>query len=163
MGSSGRDGAPAGAGGARRPQARQQVRKTSGELDEERKQELIMEKKLRACRVSILPKGASYFEQPRAVLPPPPKKPPPPVISVEAVKKATNPIALRYWNQCSNTSSGGEETPVKVVHTNSSAEEKPPWVTSSEAASPPVMSRPEEKPKLPPKKVSVPNIMGRMG
>ena len=78
---------------------------------------------------------------------------------MEAVKKATNPIALRYWNQCSNTSSG-EETPVKVVHT-SSAEEKPPWVTSD--ASPPVMSRPEEKPKLPPKKVSVPNIVGRMG
>ena len=36
--------------------ASQPVRKTSGELDEERKQELIMEKKLRACRVSILPK-----------------------------------------------------------------------------------------------------------
>jgi hypothetical protein len=36
--------------------SQQQVRKTSGELDEERKQELIMEKKLRACRVSILPK-----------------------------------------------------------------------------------------------------------
>ena len=94
------------------------------------------------------------------MLPPPPKKPPPPVISVEAVKKATNPIALRYWNQCSNTSSG-EETPVKVVHA-SSTEEKPPWVTS-EASSPPVMARPDEKPKLPPKKVSVPNIVGRMG
>ena len=106
--------------------------------------------------------GASYFEQPRAVLPPPPKKPPPPVISVEAVKKATNPIALRYWNQCSNTSSG-EETPVKVIHTNSSAEEKPPWVTSEPSSPPPVTSRPEEKPKLPPKKVSVPNIVGRMG
>ena len=78
---------------------------------------------------------------------------------MEAVKKATNPIALRYWNQCSNTSSG-EETPVKVVHT-SSVEEKPPWVTSD--TSPPVMPRPEEKPKLPPKKVSVPNIVGRMG
>ena len=42
--------------GGLRP-ACQPVRKTSqGELDEERKQELIMEKKLRACRVSILPK-----------------------------------------------------------------------------------------------------------
>ena len=42
--------------GGLRP-ASQPVRKTSqGELDEERKQELIMEKKLRACRVSILPK-----------------------------------------------------------------------------------------------------------
>ena len=41
--------------GGLRP-ASQPARKTSGELDEERKQELIMEKKLRACRVSILPK-----------------------------------------------------------------------------------------------------------
>ena len=41
--------------GGLRP-ANQPTRKTSGELDEERKQELIMEKKLRACRVSILPK-----------------------------------------------------------------------------------------------------------
>ena len=43
--------------GGLRPAAHQQpVRKTSGELDEERKQELIMEKRLRACRVSIIPK-----------------------------------------------------------------------------------------------------------
>ena len=42
--------------GGLRP-ASQPVRKTSqGELDEERKQELIMEKRLRACRVSIRPK-----------------------------------------------------------------------------------------------------------
>ena len=41
--------------GGLRP-AQQPVRKLSGELDEDRKQELIMEKKLRACRVSILPK-----------------------------------------------------------------------------------------------------------
>jgi len=149
--------------GGLRP-ASQPVRKTSqGELDEERKQELIMEKKLRACRVSILPKGASYFEQPKKVLPPPPKKPPPPAISVEAVKKATNPIALRYWNQCSNTTTEREETPVKVVHATPSAEEKPPWVTSSEPAPPPHRAVEEQKPKLPPKKVSVPNIVGRMG
>ena len=50
--------------GGLRPAAHQQpVRKTSGELDEERKQELIMEKKLRACRVSILPKVGIYFCQ----------------------------------------------------------------------------------------------------
>ena len=48
--------------GGLRPAAHQQpVRKTSGELDEERKQELIMEKKLRACRVSILPKVSIFF------------------------------------------------------------------------------------------------------
>ena len=48
-------------GGLRPLASQQQVRKTSGELDEERKQELIMEKKLRACRVSILPKVSIYF------------------------------------------------------------------------------------------------------
>ena len=40
-----------------RPPDHPMLRKfSSGELDEERKQELIMEKKLRACRVSIIPK-----------------------------------------------------------------------------------------------------------
>ena len=97
--------------------------------------------------------GANYYEPA-----PLPKKPPPPPISVEAVKKATNPIALRYWNQCSNRNYR-EETPVKVVHTTSlPVEEKPPWVTSDLQT-----SRAEEKPRVPAKKMSVPNIMGRMG
>ena len=40
-----------------RPPEHPVLRKFSGgELDEERKQELILEKKLRACRVSIIPK-----------------------------------------------------------------------------------------------------------
>ena len=40
-----------------RPPDHPALRKPSnGELDEERKQELIMEKRLRACRVSIIPK-----------------------------------------------------------------------------------------------------------
>ena len=40
-----------------RPPDHPALRKASnGELDEERKQELIMEKRLRACRVSIIPK-----------------------------------------------------------------------------------------------------------
>ena len=158
-----------------RPPDHPALRKASnGELDEERKQELIMEKRLRACRVSIIPKvskgrvgfclpsifhfqGANYYEPP-----PPPKKPAPPPISVEAVKKATNPIALRYWNQCSNRNYR-EETPVKVVHATSvQVEEKPPWVTSD--LSPPATSRREEAvARVPAKKMSVPNIMGRMG
>merc|ERR550519_1890429 len=97
------------------------LRPSTGELDEERKQELILEKRLRACRVSIRPKGSNYYEPP-----PLPKKPPPPPISVEAVRKATNPMALRYWSQCSNRNYR-EETPVKVVHTTSlPVEEKPP-------------------------------------
>ena len=156
-----------------RPADHPALRKVSnGELDEERKQELIMEKRLRACRVSIIPKvrerrrkirifhlqGANYYEPA-----PPPKKAPPPPICVEAVKKATNPIALRYWNQCSNRNYR-EETPVKVVHATSvQVEEKPPWVTSD--LSPPATSRTEEArvARVPAKKMSVPNIMGRMG
>merc|ERR1719239_1520040 len=132
-----------------RPPDHPALRKASnGELDEERKQELIMEKRLRACRVSIIPKGANYYEPP-----PPPKKPAPPPISVEAVKKATNPIALRYWNQCSNRNYR-EETPVKVVHATSvQVEEKPPWVTSD--LSPPATSRTEEAvARVPAKKMS---------
>ena len=40
-----------------RPPDHPALRKPSnGELDEERKQELILEKRLRACRVSIIPK-----------------------------------------------------------------------------------------------------------
>ena len=128
-------------------------RKTSFDLDEDRKQELIMEKKLRACRVNILPGRGNYFEQ----APPPPKKAPPPTISVESVRKATNPIALRYWNQCSNMGAD-QETPVTVVHT-SPGDDSPPWVTSTPLAAPPC----QDPPKLPPKKVSVPNITHRMG
>ena len=86
-------------------------------LDMERKTELIMEKKLRACRVNILPrvsifrsifcinvrfcviKNGGYFKEP--YIPPPANKrtqAPPPIPA--SVEKATNPIALRYWNQC---------------------------------------------------------------
>ena len=83
---------------------------------------------------------------------------------MEAVKKATNPIALRYWNQCSNRNYR-EETPVEVGQVQKTSdqvlEEKPPWVTSDLA--PPEPLRREEKPRVAAKKMSVPNIMGRMG
>ena len=118
-------------------------------LDMERKTELIMEKKLRACRVNILPrvsifrsifcinvrfcviKNGGYFKEP--YIPPPANKrtqvPPPIPASVE---KATNPIALRYWNQCM------DKTPERQVQDMSHEKESqssistqmPPWVSS---------------------------------
>merc|ERR1712180_94532 len=116
----------------------------------DRKQELIMEKKLRACRVSILPKGGGYIE------PPPPKeKPQIPTISAESVKKATNPIALRYWNQCNNM----EQPPAVVTPSNEDVSphvnDTPPWATQEQ---PPV-----KKKDHPAVTVTVPNINVRMG
>merc|ERR1711892_1013737 len=57
-----------------------------------------MEKRLRAARVNIIPRNGGYFSEP--TIPPPVSKQPPPIPSPEAVEKATNPVALRYWNQC---------------------------------------------------------------
>eukprot|EP00090_Calanus_glacialis_P011576 TRINITY_DN19954_c0_g1_i4.p1 TRINITY_DN19954_c0_g1~~TRINITY_DN19954_c0_g1_i4.p1 ORF type:complete len:329 (+),score=75.25 TRINITY_DN19954_c0_g1_i4:56-1042(+) len=68
-------------------------------LDEERKKELVMEKRLRACRVNIIPRDRGYFTEPD--IPPPVskrQKTPPP--SPASVQRAKNPVALRYWNQC---------------------------------------------------------------
>ena len=90
------------------------------EIDSERKKELLMEKKLRACRVNIIPRVNSSKKVPLLYLcplfelnfqnegyfqcPTPSRvrspTPPPLTPSPEAVEKATNPIALRYWNQC---------------------------------------------------------------
>ena len=46
---------------------------------------------------------AGYFEgapPPPVIRPTPSKKPPAPTPSPKSVEKASNPIALRYWNQC---------------------------------------------------------------
>ena len=44
---------------------------------------------------------AGYFEEaPKVVRAPVVKRPPPPSPSPASVEKASNPIALRYWNQC---------------------------------------------------------------
>jgi len=109
-----------------------------------------MEKKLRACRVSIIPKNGGYLD-----LPPVSKKPAEPTISPEAVKKATNPIALRYWNQCSN-----REITTDVRKPTSLVADSPPWVT--EPLSSPIGIA-EQRPMVPPKAVKVPNITKRMG
>jgi len=70
------------------------------DIDVVRKKELLMEKKLRACRVNILPRTGGYFTASPPPVQSPPVTPPPLTPSPEAVEKATNPIALRYWAQC---------------------------------------------------------------
>jgi len=68
-------------------------------VNEERKKELVMEKRLRACRVNIIPRNGGYLSDP--YIPPPViKQKPQPLPSPLALEKATNPVALRYWNQC---------------------------------------------------------------
>merc|ERR1712038_1483979 len=106
------------------------------DLDEERKKELIMEKKLRACRVNIISRPGGYFS---GAPPPPPvvKKPPAPTpipSCPSAVQKASNPIALRYWNQCNG--SGGAAVrktsePVLMKPSVDFSSEAPPWVSSN--------------------------------
>ena len=96
------------------------------EIDMERKEELIMAKRLRACRVTILPKAPGKCFIPEEVAPPKQKakreatvqismkqaasKKPPGAPSPAAIAAATNPVALRYWNQCLANSSKGPLT-----------------------------------------------------
>jgi len=104
---------------------------TEAEIDEERKTELIMEKKLRACRVNIIPRTGGYFKE--TVIPPPvSKRPPKPTPSPSAVEKATNPIALRYWNQCmdAKTERKAESMSHEKESHASHSPQMPPWVSS---------------------------------
>ena len=119
------------------------------EIDMERKEELIMAKKLRACRVTILPKAPGKCFIPDVVPPKPKakresvqismkqaaKKPPPGAPSPAAIAAATNPVALRYWNQCLANSSKGplplpkDETSLPLASTPLQDTTFPPWVT----------------------------------
>eukprot|EP00092_Neocalanus_flemingeri_P053231 GFUD01062505.1.p1 GENE.GFUD01062505.1~~GFUD01062505.1.p1 ORF type:complete len:530 (+),score=118.84 GFUD01062505.1:81-1670(+) len=131
------------------------------DLDAERKEELIMEKRLRACRVNIIPRNGGYLHIP----PPVNKKPPPPAPSPSAVEKATNPIALRYWNQCMDKAperKAQEMTQEKESRNNLSTQtHMPPWV-SSESYN--VNSQTAVKPKslTPQLQVKVPDITKRV-
>jgi len=111
------------------------------DLDEERKKELIMEKKLRACRVNILPRNAGYFAG-GPQLPPPVKKPPAPSPSPKSVEKASNPIALRYWNQCTTDRKISAPALMPSSAMSLTGNESPPWVTSDTN-----LSVPQVKPK----------------
>merc|ERR1719234_1541672 len=122
------------------------------EIDMERKEELIMAKKLRACRVTILPKAPGKCFIPEVVQPKPKSKreplqismkqaaakPPPGAPSPAAIAAATNPVALRYWNQCLANSSKGpltvpkDETSVPLLSAPLPTQQDttfPPWVT----------------------------------
>ena len=126
------------------------------EIDMERKEELIMAKKLRACRVTILPKappGKCFMPEvvPAKLRPKKepvqismtqaPKKPNPGAPSPAAIAAATNPVALRYWNQCLANSSKGsqvpvpkEEKPIQAPFPQQTDPTFPPWVTSLDTA-----------------------------
>ena len=54
-----------------------------------------------ALHIYVYFQSAGYFEEaPKVVRAPVVKRPPPPSPSPASVEKASNPIALRYWNQC---------------------------------------------------------------
>jgi len=97
------------------------------EIDEERKRELMMEKKIRAASVTILPRSGGYFNEPNTpvktqrILKTPTPEP-------AAVEKAKNPIALRYWNQCLEKSSSQDfiqESKPSIVQQNEKFVSKP--------------------------------------
>jgi len=71
------------------------------ELDLDRKEELIIAKQLRACRVNIIPKfNVDNCFQINSLSPSPsPRTPESPSLQQHA-NKDSSPIAMRYWNQC---------------------------------------------------------------
>jgi len=123
-----------------------------------------MAKKLRACRVTILPKapiGKCFIPE---VVPPKqkrekrevqismkqaPAKKTPGTPSPAAIAAATNPVALRYWNQCLANSSRGPLTlpkdenslpsePLLKQQQQQQDSAFPPWVTPSSGTPPPL-------------------------
>jgi hypothetical protein len=145
-----------------------QPTKNQVELDMERKEELIIAKQLRACRVNILPRGTletfGHQKKVQKQIPGGFKKhldiPKP---KVEHVEKASNPIALRYWNQClSGGGSSGDASPNRSSDASPSFEarefkiEDLPWVSKT--------PEPEPSPKIvqPKQKISVPDIRRKM-
>ena len=113
-------------------------------LDMDRKEELIMAKRLRACRVTILPKGPGVS---RSYLPEAPQQPVARRVAQPVIKKvagpspaamaaASNPIALRYWSQCLALTAPRppaveDPPPPPLRH-----DELPPWATPDAPAPP---------------------------
>lgn len=119
---------------------------------DERKDELIMEKKLRACRVNIIPKTGGYFRE--GSLPPVvSKKLAPPPVSPKAVEKASNPIALRYWNQCTNSEAAAEIRQAKSMD---------PIPTPSPEPLPPKLKKVESR-NFDTSQLKVPDITRKVG
>jgi len=70
------------------------------ELDLDRKEELIIAKQLRACRVNIMPKNVDNCYKLNSLSPSPsPRTPQSPNFPAQS-KVESSPIAMRYWNQC---------------------------------------------------------------
>eukprot|EP00092_Neocalanus_flemingeri_P029327 GFUD01031839.1.p1 GENE.GFUD01031839.1~~GFUD01031839.1.p1 ORF type:complete len:682 (-),score=163.71 GFUD01031839.1:135-2180(-) len=72
------------------------------ELDMDRKEELIIAKQLRACRVNILPRNVEpRYQSSLSPSPAPsPRTPESPNQQQHNTYKDSSPIAMRYWNQC---------------------------------------------------------------
>ena len=113
-------------------------------LDMDRKEELIMAKRLRACRVTILPKGPGVS---RSYLPEAPQQPvarrqAQPVIkkaaapSPAAMAAASNPIALRYWSQCLALTAPRPPAVEDPPPPPPRHDELPPWATPDAPAPP---------------------------
>merc|ERR1712168_1093930 len=90
---------------------------------QDRKEDLVMDKHLRACRVNIIPRDRGYFSDSESYTPhtedktrPQPVTPRPQSVTpyphsmtpqtqsvtewMTADKKTQNPVGLRYWNMC---------------------------------------------------------------
>ena len=143
----------------------------------ERKEELIMAKKLRACRVTILPKAPPgkcllpevvpaklrpKKEPVQISMTQAPKKPSPGAPSPAAIAAATNPVALRYWNQCLANSSKGsqvpvpnEEKPIQAPFPQQTDPSFPPWVTSLDTSDRTPLAKVERSEMLGAKQVNI--------
>jgi len=142
-----------------------QPSKEQVELDMERKEELILAKQLRACRVNILPRmdlQSFGFKKPEP--PPAPRKkslqlPQP---KAEHVRKASNPVALRYWNQCMSAAEGNQSPTTQPTNDQRQGEFDTldlPWLSKSDVEQSP---SPNPSPALNKPKISVPDIRRHM-
>ena len=113
-------------------------------LDMDRKEELIMAKRLRACRVTILPKGPGVS---RSYLPEAPQQPVARRVAQPVIKKvagpspaamaaASNPIALRYWSQCLALTAPRPPAVEDPPPPPPRHDELPPWATPDAPAPP---------------------------
>jgi len=77
---------------------------------QDRKDELVMDKHLRACRVNIIPRDRGYLSEDESYAPPTRARPRPHSVTpcVAALRNTESPVALRYWNQCRGTTSEEE-------------------------------------------------------
>lgn len=117
-----------------------------GLLDQERKEELILAKQVRQGTVVIL--GGNqirdsspfiHFDQTSRSKPKkkhPVLSSPPPAPNPESIRKASNPIALRYWNQCVQTSAAASPPPSPQSSPSPSSPSSPTTQTGPKSPGP---------------------------